>query len=214
MDLETIVLVAACLFVLCDCAAKEFECGCRMAVGAGVLRPTDIPRFQGVSVMPTPAVKPIPDGMHSLTPHLVCAGAADAIEFYQQAFGAVEEGRLPAPDGKIMHAMLRIGDSLLMLMDEAPYCGNSGPKTLKGTPVSIHLAVTNVDEVFARAIEAGAKTIVPVADMFWGDRYGVLEDPFGHHWSVATRVRELTAEETEAAMREAFCTASPSQAVA
>ncbi|MGH8177093.1 MAG: VOC family protein [Steroidobacter sp.] len=151
--------------------------------------------------MPKPAAKPIPDGMHSLTPHLVCAGAAAAIEFYKKAFNAVEEMRLPGPGGKLMHAMVRIGDSPLMLVDESPEWGALGPKTLKGSPVTIHLQVDNVDAVVEQAVAAGAKITMPVADMFWGDRYGVLEDPFGHHWSVATHMRDLSPGEIQQAMQ-------------
>ncbi|RJG04190.1 VOC family protein [Noviherbaspirillum sedimenti] len=147
-------------------------------------------------------VKPVPDGMHSLTPHLVCAGAADAIEFYKKAFGAKEEARLPGPDGKIMHALLRIGDSALMLVDENPEWRAFGPKSLKGTPVTIHLYVQDVDAQVAQAVAAGAKVIMPLADMFWGDRYGVLEDPFGHSWSVATHVRDVSMEEAQEAMKQ------------
>jgi PhnB protein len=147
-----------------------------------------------------PKVKPIPDGMHSVTPHLICAGAAKAIEFYKNAFGAVEGGRLPGPDGRIMHAQLRIGDSAVMLVDEMPEWGALGPKALKGSPVTIHLYVNDVDAFVARAVKAGAKVTMEVADQFWGDRYGKLEDPFGHHWSVATHVRDLTPEEMQKAM--------------
>lgn len=151
--------------------------------------------------MPTPATTPIPHGMHSLTPHLVCAGAADAIAFYTQAFGAIELMRLPAPDGKLMHAMLRIGDSSLMLVDEMPGCGSVGPASLKGTPVTIHLYVPDVDATFTTAVAAGAKAVMPVSDMFWGDRYGLLEDPFGHRWSVATHTQDLSPDEIQAGMR-------------
>ena len=149
-----------------------------------------------------PTVKPIPEGMHSVTPHLVCAGAADAIEFYKTAFGAQESGRLLGPQGKIMHAHLRIGDSAIMLVDEMPEWGALGPKALKGSPVTIHLYVTDVDAFFARAVAAGAKVTMPLQDMFWGDRYGKLEDPFGHHWSVATHVREVSTGEMQQAMAE------------
>lgn len=145
-------------------------------------------------------VKPIPDGAHSLTPHLVCAGAADAIEFYRKAFGAVEEMRIPTPDGKLMHASVRIGDSSLMLVDEMPEWGALGPKTLKGSPVTVHLYVTDVDAVVAQAVAAGATVTMPVADMFWGDRYGMLEDPFGHRWSVATHQRDLSVEQMQQEM--------------
>lgn len=146
------------------------------------------------------AVKPIPEGMHSLTPHLVCAGAAGAIDFYGKAFGAVEQVRLPGPDGKLMHASVRIGDSLLMLVDESPQCGMLGPKALKGSPVTVHLYVDDVDATVARAVAAGARITMPVADMFWGDRYGQLEDPFGHRWSVATHTRDLSPEEIRQGM--------------
>jgi len=146
-------------------------------------------------------VKPIPEGMHSVTPHLVCAGAAEAIEFYKKAFGAVEGARLPGPDGKLMHAMIRIGDSAVMLVDEMPQAGALGPKSLKGSPVTIHLYVEDVDAVVKRAVSLGARVTMPVDDMFWGDRYGRLEDPFGHHWSVGTHKRDVTPEEMQQAMR-------------
>jgi len=144
----------------------------------------------------------IPQGMHSVTPHLICAGAAKAIEFYKAAFGATEEARLPGPDGRLMHASVKIGDSQVMLVDEMPEWGALGPKSLKGSPVTIHLYVDDVDAVVARAVKAGAKVTMPVAEQFWGDRYGKLEDPFGHHWSVATHVRDVSMEEAQKAMRE------------
>ena len=147
-------------------------------------------------------VKPIPEGMHSLTPHLVCAGAADAIAFYRSAFGAVELTRLPGPDGKLMHAMIRIGGDAIMLVDEMPQWGALGPKALKGSSVTIHLYVDDVDAVVKRAVEAGAKVTMPVADQFWGDRYGKLEDPFGHQWSVATHIRDVTPQEMQEAMKQ------------
>jgi PhnB protein len=146
------------------------------------------------------AVKRIPDGMHSLTSHLVCAGAADAMAFYKKAFNAVETARMPGPDGKLMHGAVRIGDSTLMLVDENVQCGMLGPKALKGSPVTIHLYVDDADATMAQAVAAGAKVTMPVADMFWGDRYGVLEDPYGHRWSVATHVRDLTSEEIQRGM--------------
>jgi uncharacterized glyoxalase superfamily protein PhnB len=142
-----------------------------------------------------------PEGMHSVTPHLICAGAAKAIEFYKEAFGAVEQARLPGPDGRLMHAAIRIGDSTVMLVDEMPEWGALGPKSLKGSPVTIHLYVDDADAFVARAVKAGAKLTMPVADQFWGDRYGKLEDPFGHHWSVAHHVREVSMEEAQQAMR-------------
>lgn len=146
------------------------------------------------------AVNPTPTGMHSLTPHLVCAGAADAIEFYKAAFGAVEISRMAGSDGKLMHAMIRIGDSHLMLGDEMPEWGSLGPKALKGSPVVVHLYVKDADATFAQAVAAGAKATMPVGDMFWGDRYGQVEDPFGHRWSIATHTVDMTQEEMHAAM--------------
>ena len=146
-------------------------------------------------------VKAIPDGMHSLTPHLVCRGAAAAIDFYGRAFGAVELFRLPMPNGKLMHACVRIGDSQLFLVDEMPEHGAHSPQTLKGTPVTIHLQVEDADAAFARAMRAGAMVTMPLADMFWGDRYGQVVDPFGHHWSIATHVRDVRPDEMVAAMK-------------
>jgi PhnB protein len=143
---------------------------------------------------------PLPAGFRTVTPHLVCAGAADAIAFYKQAFNAEEMTRLHGPDGKLMNACIKIGDSAVMLVDEFPDWGVFGPKSLKGSPVTIHLYVDDVDAFVARAVEAGAKVTLPVADMFWGDRYGKLEDPFGHHWSVGTHLRDMTPEEIREAM--------------
>jgi uncharacterized glyoxalase superfamily protein PhnB len=145
-------------------------------------------------------VNPIPAGMHTVTPHLVCAGAAEAIEFYKKAFGAVELMRLPGRQGRLMHACILIGDSPVMLVDEMPEWGSFGPKSLKGSPVTIHLFVENVDAVMASAVNAGAKVTMPVADMFWGDRYGKVEDPFGHYWSVATHMRDLSPQEIQREM--------------
>jgi uncharacterized glyoxalase superfamily protein PhnB len=148
-----------------------------------------------------PKVDFIPKGMTAVTPHLVCAGAADAIEFYKKAFGAVEEARLPGAGGKLMHAAIRIGGAVVMLVDEAPEWKMLGPKALGGSPVTIHLYTENVDAFVARAVKAGAKLTMPVEDMFWGDRYGVLEDPFGHKWSVATHTRDVTPAEMAEAMK-------------
>jgi PhnB protein len=151
--------------------------------------------------MTRPPVKPIPDGMRTVTPHLICAGAAEAIEFYKKAFGAVETGRIPGPDGKLIHAAIRIGDSVVMLVDEFPDFGSVGPKALKGTPVVIHLYVEDADAFAARAAAAGARITMPVADMFWGDRYGQIEDPFGHRWSIGTHVRDVAPDEMRQAMQ-------------
>ncbi|HZX29498.1 MAG TPA: VOC family protein [Telluria sp.] len=144
-------------------------------------------------------VKPIPEGMHSVTPHLVCKGAAKAIEFYTKAFGAKSGGVMPTPDGRVMHAMITIGDSPVMLVDEFPEWGTFGPDAARPSPVTIHLYVEDADAVFNRAVDAGAKPLMPLADMFWGDRYGVLQDPFGHKWSVATHIKDMTPEEMKAA---------------
>ena len=149
-----------------------------------------------------PKVKPIPDGMHAVTPHLVVAGAADAIEFYKKAFGAVEESRLPGPGGKLMHALIRIGGGAIMLADEFPEWGSFGPKALKGTPVTIHLYVDDADAFAARAVKAGAKITMPLDDMFWGDRYGIVEDPFGHRWSIGTHVRDVTQAQMVEGMKQ------------
>ncbi len=148
----------------------------------------------------TANVKAIPEGMHSVTPHLVCEGASDAIGFYKAAFGAEELVRIPAPGGKLIHASLRIGDSTIMLVDEFADMGCLGPKALEGSPVTLHLFVADVDAAFARAVAAGATVKMPVADMFWGDRYGMVTDPFGHNWSLATHVRDLTPEQITRAM--------------
>jgi PhnB protein len=152
--------------------------------------------------MATQSVKPIPEGMHTVTPHLVCAGAGAAIDFYKKAFGATETSRMPGPGGKLMHASISIGDSAVMLVDEMPEWGSLGPKALKGSPVVIHLYVDDVDAFTARAVAAGATVTMPVADMFWGDRYGQLEDPFGHRWSVATHVRDVSPADMQQAMQK------------
>ena len=145
-----------------------------------------------------------PSCMRSITPHLICAGASDAIEFYKKAFGAEEMMRLPGPNGRLMHGSVRIGDSMVMLVDEVPEWGTLGPKALKGSPVTIHLMVDDVDAIFAQAVAAGATVKMPVADMFWGDRYGLVVDPFGHVWSIATHMRDLTPEEILEAGRAAM----------
>ena len=149
-------------------------------------------------------VKPIPEGMHTITPHIVCKDAAKAIEFYKRAFGALEIARNTTPGDKILHAAIQIGDSPVMIVDEFPDWGCFGPQSLKGSPVTLHLYVEDVDAFFARALKAGARETMAVADMFWGDRYGKLEDPFGHSWSVATHVREVAPEEMAKAVEEMF----------
>ena len=137
----------------------------------------------------------IPKGLHTVTPSLVVAGAAKAIDFYKKALGAEELMRFPGPDGKIMHAEIRIGDSVIMLSDEMLDHGARGPKSIGGTPVSFFVYGENVDAAWKRAVDAGAKPIMPLADQFWGDRTGCLEDPFGHHWWLAQHIQDLTPEE-------------------
>ena len=152
--------------------------------------------------------KAIPAGREGLIPHLVCSPCADAIEFYKKAFGAEEVARMPAPDGKrIMHAEIRIGGRPLFLVDDFPeYCGGKSetPKSLGGTPVTVHRYVDDCDAAIQRAEKAGATVKMPAADMFWGDRYGVVVDPFGHNWSFATHIRDLTPDEMAKGTQEAF----------
>jgi PhnB protein len=147
-------------------------------------------------------VSPIPEGFHTITPTLICDGAAAAIDFYVRAFGAVELDRAAGPDGKIMHAMIQIGDSRIMLGDEFPEMGCRAPRTIGGTPVSLHLYVEDADAFYERAIAAGATATMPICDAFWGDRYGRLLDPFGHDWAIATHVRDVSEEEIAKAAQE------------
>ncbi len=151
-----------------------------------------------------PKAKPIPDGYHTLTPHLICRDAARAIDFYKLAFGAEEVMRMPGPGGAVMHAELKIGDSHVMLAEENPQWDCKSPLALGGTPVSLHLYVQDVDKSFDRAVKAGAKVKMPVSDMFWGDRYGQVVDPSGHTWSLATHVKDMTPAEMATAMQAAF----------
>ena len=143
--------------------------------------------------------------LHTVSPHLICAGAGEAIKFYEKAFGAREMVRLDGPDGKLMHAGLSINGATVMLVDENRAYGMLSPKSLGGTPVTLTLGVEDADKAAGRAVAAGAKVIMPVADMFWGDRYGIVEDPFGHRWAVAQPQRNLTAAELKEAAREAMC---------
>lgn len=146
-------------------------------------------------------VNPIPKGYHTITPSLVCKGADKAIEFYKKAFGAEQQMEVCyAPDGKtIMHAELKIGDSIFMLSEEFPEMGCHGPEKFGGSPTSLYLYVDNVDTSYSRAVNAGATPVVPVCDMFWGDRFGQIADPFGHKWSLATHVKDMTPEEMKKA---------------
>lgn len=150
-------------------------------------------------------VKAKPDQFHSLTPHLIVKGARQAIDFYKKAFGAEEICTMKGPDGEnIIHGEIKIGDSILMLCDECPDMGARLPQSIGGSPVSIHVYVDNVDQVFDRAVKAGAQVAMPVGDMFWGDRYGKLVDPFGHHWSIATHKEDLSPEEIEKRQKQFF----------
>jgi PhnB protein len=139
--------------------------------------------------------KPIPEGHQTLTPYLAVDDAARAIEYYKEAFGARERARMSAPDGKIGHAELEIGDSLIMLSDPFPQSSTRPPKELGGTSVSVFMYVEDVDAVVKQAVDAGASITMEVADQFWGDRFGAVTDPFGHVWSIATHIEDLTPEE-------------------
>jgi uncharacterized glyoxalase superfamily protein PhnB len=150
-------------------------------------------------------IQPIPEGFHSLTPHLVVKGADEALDFYANAFGAVVETVLRSPDGQVMHAAMRIGDSKLLLNDEFPQWGVVGPETLEGTPVTIHLYCADVNAAWKRARKAGCRIGMELQNTFWGDRYGMLLDPFGHHWALAQRIENLTQEQITEASRRATC---------
>lgn len=149
-------------------------------------------------------VNPIPKGYHSVTPYLTVNDAARALEFYKRAFGAQEIVRMDGPDGKIGHAEIKIGDSVVMLGDEMPGMGNRSPQSLGGTTAGVMLYVENVDTVFNQAVSAGAQIESPVADMFWGDRYGKLKDPFGHSWSVATHIEDVAPAEMSKRAKDAM----------
>jgi len=149
-------------------------------------------------------VKPIPDGYPQVIPYLAVDGGNDAIDFYTKVLGARERMRMPAPEGKIGHAELEIGDSVIMLADEFPDMGHRGPKALGGTPVTISVYVEDVDGVFERALQEGAKELRGVEDQFYGDRSGQFEDPFGHRWSVATHVEDVPPTEMEKRAAEAM----------
>ncbi|MGZ3459991.1 MAG: VOC family protein [Archangium sp.] len=154
-------------------------------------------------------VAPIPKGYHIITPTITVRGAAEAIEFYKKAFGAKELSRMAGPDGKLLHAEIKIGDSMVMLSDEFPSMGSSSPQTLGGTSSSLMIYTRDVDALFERAVAAGAKVTMPLADMFWGDRYGQVADPFGHRWQLATRKENLTNKQM--AKRAAAAMSAPPQ---
>jgi PhnB protein len=141
------------------------------------------------------SVKPIPDEYPQVTPYLIVDGANAAIEFYAEVFGTTERGRLPGPDGRIGHAELELGRSLIMLADEMPQMGILGPRSVGGSPVTISVYVEDVDAVYERAVKAGAKALRPVENQFYGDRSGQFEDPFGHRWSVATHIEDVPPDE-------------------
>jgi PhnB protein len=148
------------------------------------------------------AVKPIPEGYHTLTPYLIVKGAAEALDFYAKALGATELNRLADPSGKVGHAEMKIGDSHFMLADEFPEMGAVGPQARQGHSVSFLVYLPDVDAAFARAVAAGGKLVRPVQDQFYGDRSGTLEDPFGHQWTLATHVEDVSPEEMERRSRE------------
>jgi uncharacterized glyoxalase superfamily protein PhnB len=149
-------------------------------------------------------VNPIPEGFHTLTPHIVVNDANQAIEFYKNAFGAEELCRMPGPGGKLMHAEIKIGDSIVMMCNEFPEQGAKSPQALNGSPVTLHLYVNNVDAAMKKAEDAGAKVTMPAMDAFWGDRYGRVQDPFGHNWSIATHKEDLTPEQIQQRADEFF----------
>ena len=148
------------------------------------------------------SVPAIPKGYHTITPYMTVRDAARAIEFYKQAFGAKEKGVMKGPDGKVMHAELVIGDSIIMLADEFPEFGSLSPQSTGGSGTGLHIYIEDVDSAFDRAVKAGATVEMPVADMFWGDRYGKLRDPFGHKWSIGTHKADLSMEEMKKGMEE------------
>jgi PhnB protein len=156
------------------------------------------------------ATKPIPEGYHTVTPYLAVDDAAEAIEYYKKAFGAKEAVRMDTPDGKIGHAELEIGDSLVMLADPFPQASTKPPTELGGTSASIFMYVEDVDAVVKRAVDAGATITMEVADQFWGDRFGSVTDPFGHSWSIATHVEDVSPEEMAERAKEAMAAMSSS----
>ncbi|MBA2369250.1 MAG: VOC family protein [Candidatus Protochlamydia sp.] len=159
----------------------------------------------------TEKVNPIPEGFNTLTPYIIVNDGVKAIQFYEKAFGAHETYRSKMPNGKIMHARLKIGNSMLMLSDEFPHsegCGMKAPASLKGTTTTLNLYVEDVDALFLKAVNAGAKVLMPLENMFWGDRYGQVEDPFGHIWSLGTRIKNMTNEEIEEAAAAFFSSGS------
>ncbi len=155
-----------------------------------------------------PPVKPIPQGFHTVTPALTVRNAAQAIEFYKKALGATERSRMESPDGKIAHAEIQIGDSIIFLSDENPNMGQQSPQSLNGSTSALFLYVEDVDSAFKRAIDAGGKVTMPVTDMFWGDRYGRFTDPSGHAWGLGTHKEDVSQQEMEKRSGEFFAQAA------
>lgn len=153
---------------------------------------------------PSKKVSPVPKAFHAVTPGLAVRDAAQAIEFYKKAFGAKEKGRMPGPDGKLMHADIMIGDSHIMMGEENIQMGNPSPLSLNGTPVSLYVYVRDADKVFNQAVNAGATVAMPLMDQFWGDRAGMVTDPYGHKWWLATHKRDLSPKEMKKAAAEFF----------
>ena len=150
------------------------------------------------------SAKPVPEGQHSITPHLTVGDASKAIDYYKKAFGATEMQRMQGPDGKIMHATIKIGDTYVFLNDEYPEMGGKSPQTLGGSPVTINFYTPDVDQVFKAAVDAGGKIKMLLEDQFWGDRYGIVIDPFGHEWAIAKRIANYTDEELKKRGQEAM----------
>ena len=146
----------------------------------------------------------IPDGFTSITPHLIIKDCAEAIGFYKNAFSAEEIYQSKMPDGRVMHGMLRIGNSIVMVADEFPEMGAVGPNTLGGTSIALHIYTEDADKLFQQATKAGATPIMPLSDMFWGDRYGQVQDPYGHRWAIATHTRDVSSEEMQEAAKKMF----------
>lgn len=154
--------------------------------------------------MSSKKIKAIPDGYHSITPYIVVEDTTEAIDFYKRAFDAKEISSNRLKDGKVIHAQIKVGDSFIMLSDEFPMGQCKSPKSIGGTPVMLHLFTENVDKLFNQAVSSGATVVMPVMNMFWGDRYGQIKDPFGHVWSIATHKEDLSPEEIQKKGEEAF----------
>src|SRR5881394_3909137 len=159
-----------------------------------------------------PEAKAVPTGFHTLTPHITVRNADQALEFYKKAFGAEVQNIARMPNGKVMHAALQIGDSKLMLNEESPEFGALSPLATGGSGVMLHIYLENVDAAFDRAVSAGAQVKMPLMDQFWGDRYGVIADPYGHKWSAASHIRDMSPEEMESGMKDAMAKMPPPSA--